>query len=452
MEIRYEDFFAPPEEYEKNKNKTKNNKNDNINNDEDKMDNEDEQDIEDDEDEDDEDDENGEEIQHDLDEDGFPNLHENEEDEDLVDNDDDGGDEDDKENDEDEDEDEDDNNQNLTTKISNLFSEDNEEENEGEELSTFEKSQMKMQKTIEKLEEEAIADKHWALKGEISSKARPLNSLLEEDLEVEHASKPVPVITEEVTQTLEDMIRQRILDNLFDDVERKIDINTLKPKYDPNKQFELFEEQKKQSLSEVYENEYLRQTAGEHQSEKELELEKRHQEIDELFKKLCQNLDALSNWHYAPKPAKMEMTVVSNVPTIQMEEVLPIHESENTLLAPEEAYEKPKTDVKGETEIDSSEKKRQRARRRKIKKVERKQREKEQKLRAKLLPNSISQKHANKKQALETLTGNKNVTIISNNSLNLPGGKKKKGNGAKVISTTGGKASSNENRQTSLKL
>jgi len=309
-----------------------------------------------------------------------------------------------------------------------------------------------MQETIEKLEEEAIADKHWALKGEISSKARPLNSLLEEDLEVEHASKPVPVITEEVTQTLEDMIRQRILDNLFDDVERKIDINTLKPKYDPNKQFELFEEQKKQSLSEVYENEYLRQTAGEHQSEKELELEKRHQEIDELFKKLCQNLDALSNWHYAPKPAKMEMTVVSNVPTIEMEEVLPIHESENTLLAPEETYEKPKTDVKGETEIDSSEKKRQRARRRKIKKVERKQKEREQKLRAKLLPNSISQKHANKKQALETLTGNKNVTIISNSSLNVSGGKKKKGNGAKVISTTGGKATSNESRQTSLKL
>ncbi|OUM61475.1 hypothetical protein PIROE2DRAFT_45185, partial [Piromyces sp. E2] len=387
MEIRYEDFFAPPEEYEKNKKKGENNDNDKLDEENNMEEENDDDDDDDEEEEEEEEEENDEEVEH----------------------------------------------------------------GEGESLSTFEKSQKKMQETIEKLEEEAIADKHWALKGEISSKARPLNSLLEEDLEVEHASKPVPVITEEVTQTLEDMIRQRILDNLFDDVERKIDINTLKPKYDPNKQFELFEEQKKQSLSEVYENEYLRQTAGEHQSEKELELEKRHQEIDELFKKLCQNLDALSNWHYAPKPAKMEMTVVSNVPTIQMEEVLPIHESENTLLAPEEAYEKPKTDVKGETEIDSSEKKRQRARRRKIKKVERKQREKEQKLRAKLLPNSISQKHANKKQALETLTGNKNVTIISNNSLNLPGGKKK-GNGAKVISTTGGKASSNENTQISLKL
>ncbi|KAL6594452.1 hypothetical protein U3516DRAFT_916408 [Neocallimastix sp. 'constans'] len=73
----------------------------------------------------------------------------------------------------------------------------------------------------------------------------------------------------------------------------------------------------------------------------------------------------------------MEMIVVSNVPSIQMDEVLPIHESENTLLAPEEAYEKPKADVKGETEIDSNEKKRQRARRRKIKKIERKQKEKE---------------------------------------------------------------------------
>jgi U3 small nucleolar RNA-associated protein MPP10 len=44
-----------------------------------------------------------------------------------------------------------------------------------------------------------------------------------------------------------------------------------------------------------------------------------------------------------------------------------------------------------------------------------------------------------KKQVLETLTGNKNVTIISNSSLNLPGRKKKKRHSANVISSSGGK-------------
>jgi U3 small nucleolar RNA-associated protein MPP10 len=56
------------------------------------------------------------------------------------------------------------------------------------------------------------------------------------------------------------------------------------------------------------------------------------------------------------------------------------------------------------------------------------------------LPNSINQKYGNKKkQVLETLTGNKNVTIISNSSLNLPGRKKKKRHSANVISSSGGK-------------
>lgn len=65
--------------------------------------------------------------------------------------------------------------------------------------STFEKKQMKMNVIIEKLEEEAVKDKHWVLKGEASNKNRPLNSLLEEDLEVDFTKRPAPIITEETT-------------------------------------------------------------------------------------------------------------------------------------------------------------------------------------------------------------------------------------------------------------
>lgn len=48
--------------------------------------------------------------------------------------------------------------------------------------------------------------------GEANSRGRPLNSLLEEDLEFEHSQRVVPVITEEKVKTLEEMIKARIIE------------------------------------------------------------------------------------------------------------------------------------------------------------------------------------------------------------------------------------------------
>lgn len=48
--------------------------------------------------------------------------------------------------------------------------------------------------------------------GEANAKSRPVNSLLEEDLDFEHRGKQVPVVTEETTKSLEEMIKKRILD------------------------------------------------------------------------------------------------------------------------------------------------------------------------------------------------------------------------------------------------
>jgi U3 small nucleolar ribonucleoprotein component len=60
------------------------------------------------------------------------------------------------------------------------------------------------------LEQENIDQKHWTLMGEATSRSRPLNSLLEEDLEFEHASRAAPVITEEKVKSIEDLIKARI--------------------------------------------------------------------------------------------------------------------------------------------------------------------------------------------------------------------------------------------------
>ncbi len=55
-------------------------------------------------------------------------------------------------------------------------------------------------------------EKPWQLTGEIAGPARPENSLLQEHLEYDSVAKRAPVITEEVSRTLEQIIRQRIKD------------------------------------------------------------------------------------------------------------------------------------------------------------------------------------------------------------------------------------------------
>lgn len=64
---------------------------------------------------------------------------------------------------------------------------------------------------IATLEDENVAAKDWTLMGEANAKMRPENSLLATDLDFEHIAKAVPIITEEVTKTLEETIKQRIL-------------------------------------------------------------------------------------------------------------------------------------------------------------------------------------------------------------------------------------------------
>ena len=47
-----------------------------------------------------------------------------------------------------------------------------------------------MDENIQKLEKEALQDKPWQLRGEISAKIRPENSLLEEYLEFDVTTRP----------------------------------------------------------------------------------------------------------------------------------------------------------------------------------------------------------------------------------------------------------------------
>jgi U3 small nucleolar RNA-associated protein MPP10 len=82
-------------------------------------------------------------------------------------------------------------------------------------MSSHEKRQLALREQIKALEQENVGPKDWTLLGEATARARPENSLLEEDLEFEHVGKVVPVITEERVASLEEIIKRRILDVSF---------------------------------------------------------------------------------------------------------------------------------------------------------------------------------------------------------------------------------------------
>ncbi|NXR06042.1 MPP10 protein, partial [Semnornis frantzii] len=247
--------------------------------------------------------------------------------------------------------------------------------------SSFERRQEKMSKKIKSLEEELLEEKPWQLKGEVTGQKRPENSLLEETVLFDHAVRMAPVITEETTFQLEDIIKQRILDEAWDDVVPKE-----KPKeeaFEYKKRITLDHEKSKLSLAEIYEQEYIKL----HQQKTEEEENPEHKEIQEMMDSLFMKLDALCNFHFTPKPPVPEIKIVSNLPAISMEEVAPVAVSDAALLAPEEIKEKNKAgDVKTDAEKTPTDKKRERRKKKLRKRMKLREKEKRQKLLEKMKP------------------------------------------------------------------
>ncbi|XP_045680917.1 U3 small nucleolar ribonucleoprotein protein MPP10 [Phyllostomus hastatus] len=241
--------------------------------------------------------------------------------------------------------------------------------------SSFEKRQEKMNEKIASLEKELLEKKPWQLQGEVTAQKRPENSLLEETLHFDHAVRMAPVITEETTLQLEDIIKQRIRDQAWDDVVRKE-----KPKeeaYEYKKRLTLDHEKSKLSLAEIYEQEYVKL----HQEKREEEENPEHVEIQKMMDSLFLKLDALSNFHFTPKPPVPEIKVVSNLPAITMEEVAPVSVSDAALLAPEEVKEKNKAgDIKTAAEKTATDRKRERRKKKQRKHMKIKEKEKRKKL------------------------------------------------------------------------
>ncbi|KAH3663676.1 hypothetical protein OGAPHI_005077 [Ogataea philodendri] len=212
-----------------------------------------------------------------------------------------------------------------------------------EQLSTFEKQQLKLQQEIQGLEAEAIKDKEWQMKGEAEAKHRAADSLLEEELDFDRAAKPVPVITQESTETIEEIIKRRIKERNYDELKRRVvsELNDFRP----SKKVEVSEEKSSKSLAEIYEEDYL----GKQDDASSAELKQAHDEISVLFDKLNHQLDSLSSAHFVPKPKERQLEIKVQTSSISMEDAQPLTMSTAQALAPQEVY-KPVSKV-GKNEV-----------------------------------------------------------------------------------------------------
>ena len=226
-------------------------------------------------------------------------------------------------------------------------------------LSTHEMRSQKLQQQTLRLEEDMMAEKPWKMMGEARGTNREVDSLLDSTPEFEVAFKPPPILTPQHAADIESMIKKRIVDEDWDDVVPRELPDIGVRKRGGGEAPDVSQEKSKLGLGELYEREYLKKTIGYDRdaAEKQTEEGAAKEEMKRLFANLCSQLDALSNYHFAPRPVADEADVQNreDVPAIAMEEVLPLHVSRSRGVAPEEVHAAGrgrKSVLKGESELD----------------------------------------------------------------------------------------------------
>ena len=197
--------------------------------------------------------------------------------------------------------------------------------------SAFQRQQEALARQMDKLESAALGEKSWLLKGEADAKQRPLNSALETDLEFEHVMAPAPVISAEITQKLEDIIKQRIIEGRFDDVERIEPVQERERKEAP----QLDDTKSTKGLGEIYADEYMKQKVGVALGEKEDPIVA---EVKKLWALLSYRLDALSRTGFVEEPKDIEARIDRELALKAQGNLVPATFNEATHQAPEEIF------------------------------------------------------------------------------------------------------------------
>lgn len=271
------------------------------------------------------------------------------------------------------------------------------------EKSSFEKQQEKLQQQIKQLEDELVAEKKWSMKGEVNNKQRPEGSLLqdEDNFEFERINKPVPIITEEVTEDIEELIRRRIKNEEFNDLPKRLLNDIIKPQ---RVRTEVSETKSSKSLAEIYEDKY---NGVEESNEKEEKLTQEHEEILSMINKLNYKLDSLTSFNFVPKPNEAQIIEVKNS-TISMEDSQPEFVSDNNRLAPQEIFNpsanKNSNEISLKSGLSYSRDELSREEKQRLRRSNKRKRSKQLK--------SKEQKKSKTSSIIDTLSNNKNLTII----------------------------------------
>ncbi|KAK6000386.1 hypothetical protein QM012_003632 [Aureobasidium pullulans] len=222
--------------------------------------------------------------------------------------------------------------------------------------SAHERRQAALTEEIRRLEAANVAKRDWTLSGEARAADRPVNSLLEEDLEFERVGKPVPVITAEISESLEELIKRRILAEDFQDIIRRRpdDLATGNSSRRGRLDFELDDSKSKKSLAEMYEEEHLKATDPNYVDAKDEKTQKEQREIDALWRDISNKLDSLSSWHFKPRGPATQLDIRVDAPVVRLEDARPtagVEAAGASQLAPQEIYKAGEAAEKAEAEI-----------------------------------------------------------------------------------------------------
>ncbi|PHJ22603.1 m phase phosphoprotein mpp10 [Cystoisospora suis] len=233
-----------------------------------------------------------------------------------------------------------------------------------------------LQSEIDQLEQELVSKKAWNLQGEVWGKQRPRNALLDagpldlpmlasavrdteagglaDDLGEEGGEGDRGAKISKLSEFIEQIVKRRIEENLFDDVVRRAVVPPNKEKKSDNATAELDMDKSKVGLGDLYAMEYeeqLRKKEGGDGGGKMSEEDKEKAELLEMFGELMYKLDCLSNMSFRPAPpaaSRRQKGGDDGVAAVRVEEAVPIICSSAIGKSPEEIRTAPKGKEKAE--------------------------------------------------------------------------------------------------------
>ncbi|KAH8739294.1 Mpp10 family of U3 processosome protein [Cryptosporidium ryanae] len=213
--------------------------------------------------------------------------------------------------------------------------------------SKLKNEQEQINRVIDELEENIIREKEWYNLGESSTSNRSKNSLLDLHLEIPHYSSLnnheiykgdtlentnencLAKDKTDINVYIEGIVKQRIIDNLFDEISNTESITIETEQNTPDIQVE----KSKLSLSEIYSKKYEEQINGNKFNEN---ITKEKNMLAEQFSLIINKLDGLSNQYFASGLPTVFNLEKPEIPTLKVEDTIPVIISDNSRVAPQE--------------------------------------------------------------------------------------------------------------------